>query len=75
MRGDRNFSVNCPTCGTEIRVPFLAKLKAKAEKDYDLAEQSAQEELTSLQLWLETVSLVGLIKFWIKRNRNIKRSN
>ena len=63
-----NISIKCPWCGIEIKVPFFGDLKAQAIEDYDLAEISAQEELSSLHWWLRTTSLWGLIKWYFKRS-------
>jgi len=62
-----HFSVDCPQCGVRIKVPFVEKLKAQAEAEWDLAETSAQEKLFMLRLWLADISLFGLMRWWLKR--------
>ena len=59
------FKVECPQCRVTVNVPFIEELKAKAIGDYNLAEVSAQEELSGLRLWLYGVSLWGIIKWWV----------
>ena len=59
--------VVCPQCQTKIHIPFFRDLEELAIEEYDLAETNAQEELGGLMSWLESVSLFGLIKFWLKR--------
>ncbi len=62
-----HFSVDCPNCGVKIKVPFLEDMKAQAIEEWDLAETSAQEELSSLRLWLASASLWALLRWWIRR--------
>lgn len=61
------FDISCPNCHTLVHIPFMRELKARAIKEFDLAEVYAQDKLSSLELWLETVSFWGLIKWWITR--------
>ena len=63
-----HFDFDCPKCHTTVHVPFFRDLEAKAVEDFDLLEVSAQARLSGLSLWLSSVSLFGLIKYWIKRN-------
>lgn len=70
------FEVKCFNCGMITKVPFLEDLKAIAIEEWDMAEQSAQEELLNLHHWLANISLWGLIKFWLKRFKvNVKVVN
>jgi len=62
--------VDCPTCGTKIKIPDFARIEAKALKDYDLAEQAAQDKLRDLQIWLSKASLWDVIKWWFKGKRS-----
>ena len=61
--------VECPNCNGTVNVPFFEKLEAKAVEDWDLAEISAQEELSGLRFWLATASLWELVKWWVRRFR------
>lgn len=63
------FNVSCPNCHSVISVPFIRKLEKQAIKDYDMAEVSAQDKLSSLNWWLNTISFWGLIKWWKKGRR------
>ena len=65
-----DFKIDCPDCGMTIRVPFVPALKAKAMEDFDLAESSSRTKLLGLELWLTSVSLTGLFKFWLHRRLN-----
>ena len=62
-----SFDVNCTQCHTTIHVPFFRELEARAIEEYDLLELDAQAKLSGLKLWLSSVSLFGLIRFWLKR--------
>ncbi len=64
-----HIDITCPICHTTIHIPFLPALEAKALEDYDLAEQSAQEELSNLHLWLGSASLISLTGFWLQRRK------
>lgn len=58
--------INCP-CGITTIVPISPEMKARAEGDWNLAEQTAQEKYNDLWLWLHGASLWELIEFWFKK--------
>jgi len=59
--------ITCPHCESKIRAPFFRELEAKSIKGADLSEVTSREELSRLKFWLSDVSLIGLIKFWLRR--------
>lgn len=61
------FKINCPNCHVTIRVPFVRELKVQAIKDADMLEVTARDKLLALELWLNSTSIFGLLKWWIKR--------
>ena len=62
-----DIQIECPQCRNTIHVPFIAGLKAKALEEYDMAEVSAQTKLAEQTNWLRTISLWGIIKWWVNR--------
>ena len=71
IKGERmiglEYSIDCPSCGIKIHIPFVRALEAKALEDYDMAETSAQDKLFYLRLWLHDASLITLLKYWVKK--------
>ena len=60
----------CPNCEHTIGFPVIPPIRMKElEAEYDMLEISAQEKYDDLWLWLQGVSLFGLIKFWIDRGK------
>jgi len=64
-----NIDIDCPVCHSEIHVPFIRDLEAKAIEDFDLAEITAQEKYASLKKMLERASLWSLIRFWWRKRK------
>ena len=64
------FQIRCPACGVNIHVPFMRELEAQALEEADLAEITARQELSGLRTWLRGVSIIGLFKFWLRRQNN-----
>ena len=63
------FQIKCPICGDMIYVPFTRELTAQAIEKADLAEMSARDQLRVNQSWLSSVSLLGLLRFWLRRRK------
>jgi len=63
------YKVQCPKCGHTTIFPVLGEIRAKAQEDWDLAEQSAQERLTNLDIWFWEASLLDFIKLWFKKEK------
>lgn len=64
-----SYDIKCPNCHSTIHIPFMRELEAKAIAEADLAELTAREELSLMKSRLRNISLMGLLKFWLRRQK------
>ena len=65
----------CPECGHEytLIIPHFDELVAVSKAEAITEEESAKEELRRLKLWLMSVSILGIIKWWFREKSTKSR--